>query len=181
MQGLTGIDTPRKVNIVQGEFFVTREADLVVSTLLGSCVAACIRDPFAAIGGINHYLLPGDDVSAASARSEGLHLMELLVNGLMKAGARRDRLEGKLFGGARAVQGLSDIGRQNIAFAEEFLRREGIGYIGGSVGGDRGRRILCWPAMGRVRQSFMAGSEAFSAPRRPVVMTTSTSGDVELF
>lgn len=181
MQDASGISGERKVNLIQGEFFVATDASVFVSTILGSCVAACIRDPIARIGGINHFLLPGDDASAALSVSVGVHLMELLVNGLMKHGARRDGLEAKLFGGARTVQGLSDIGRQNIAFAEDFLRKEGIAYKGGSVGGDRGRRILCWPATGRVRQSLMVGNAAFARPSHPIVPAAATSGDLELF
>ena len=181
MQCTSDVSCGRKVNIVQGEFFVTNESSVLVTTLLGSCVAACIRDPIAGIGGINHFLLPGDDASAASSVRAGVHLMELLVNGLMKEGARRDRLEAKLFGGARTVRGLSDIGRQNIAFAEDFIRKEGIVYLGGSLGGGRGRRIQCWPATGRVRQSLMDGNAAFAEKPRQIIPAATESGDLELF
>ena len=133
----------QRVNIVQGEYFVTDDPNVVVTTLLGSCVAACIRDPIARVGGMNHFLLPAPEVRVRDNDAEryGVHLMELLVNGLLQRGARRDRLEAKLFGGARTVEGLSDIGARNAAFAERFLRNEDIVIVGGSLGGESGRRV----------------------------------------
>ena len=91
---------------------------------------------------MNHFLLPGDDRSfnPRDAERYGVHLMELLVNGLMQLGARRDRLQAKLFGGARVVRGLSDIGRKNGEFAERFLRYEGIAVASQDLGGEQGRR-----------------------------------------
>ena len=110
-----------RFNIVQGEYKVSDDPDVVLTTLLGSCVAACIRDPVKGIGGMNHFLLPGGDVgSSRDSERIGVHLMELLLNGLMRQGAQRERLEAKLFGGARMMQGLSDIGAKNAAFAKTF-------------------------------------------------------------
>ena len=88
---------------------------MVLTTLLGSCVAACIRDPMAGVGGMNHFLLPGGTLGGndRAVQRHGVHAMELLVNDLLKHGARRDRLEAKLFGGARMIDGLTDVGRQN--------------------------------------------------------------------
>src|SRR5579863_8593818 len=108
--------TERRIHIVQGEYRVSTDPDTVVSTLLGSCVAACIRDPIAGVGGMNHFLLPGEGgrpADAQDAERYGDYLMEFLVNGLMQQGAQRDRLEAKLFGGARMMRGLSAIGRKN--------------------------------------------------------------------
>ena len=98
----------QRVNIVQGEFFVSDDPNVVISTLLGSCVAACLHDPLAGIGGMNHFLLPGqlDHDGNGAAERLGVHLMELLVNGLLKLGAGRDRLQAKIFGGAKTVKGL---------------------------------------------------------------------------
>jgi chemotaxis protein CheD len=170
----------QKIHIVQGEYFVSGDPDIVLVTLLGSCVAACIRDPVAGVGGMNHFLLPGADKATHNGEAEryGVHLMELLVNGLLQRGARRDRLEAKLFGGARTVENLSDIGRQNTAFAERFLKTENIAYSGGSCGGENGRRIQFWPVSGRARQAFIAGKEV------PIVVPptpTRADGDVEFF
>jgi chemotaxis protein CheD len=104
--------------------------------------------------------------------------MELLVNGLMQLGASRDRMQAKLFGGARVVRGLSDIGHKNGEFAERFLRYEGIAIVNKDLGGDHGRRIQFWPASGRARRSFIA-AEAVGAERSCGL--TASYGDVELF
>jgi chemotaxis protein CheD len=173
-----------RVHIIQGEYYVADDQDVMVTTILGSCVAACIRDPLAGVGGINHFLLPGTHgrTKAGEAERLGVHLMELLVNGLLKRGARRERLEAKLFGGARTVRGHNDIGKQNVEFAERFLRDEGIANVGGSTGGLRGRRIQYWPVSGRARQILLAGSP--EVERRPIPSTPAVvdnAGELELF
>jgi chemotaxis protein CheD len=176
--------TERRVHIIQGEFFVTDSKDMMVTTILGSCVAACIRDPLAGVGGINHFLLPGEKSGTKSTEAErmGVHLMELLVNGLLKSGARRDRLEAKIFGGARTVQARMDIGRHNVEFAERFLRDEGIMLIGGSTGGAHGRRIQYWPVSGRARQILLAGTPAAPPPAVvPAPAVDKNAGELELF
>jgi chemotaxis protein CheD len=173
-----------RVHLIQGEFFVASERNIMVTTILGSCVAACIRDPLAGVGGINHFLLPGTTSRAKTAEAErmGVHLMELLVNGLLKAGARRDRLEAKLFGGTQTVHAHSDIGKHNVEFAERFLRDEGIAYIGGSTGGVQGRRIQYWPVSGRARQIMLTGAPQIERPvAAPVVATDAHAGELELF
>lgn len=112
----------RRVHVIQGEFKVVNDPDIVLSTILGSCVAACMRDPAAGVGGMNHFLLPGSATSPSSgadATRYGVHLMELLINGLLKQGARRDRLEAKIFGGARTIARFSNVGEQNAAFARQ--------------------------------------------------------------
>lgn len=108
-----------RVNIIQGEWKVLRDPDAVLTTILGSCVAACLWDPVACVGGMNHFLVPGDANSLAGGGDVsryGVHLMELLINGLLKKGAQRHRLEAKIFGGAKMVANLSRVGEQNIAF-----------------------------------------------------------------
>ena len=97
----------------------------------------------------------------------------------MQNGARRNRLEAKLFGGARTMSGLSDIGALNRRFAEEFLHNEGIRIVGGNLGGDKGRRIEYWPVTGRARQILLSGApavEAYAPPAQSPVL-----GDVDLF
>ena len=171
----------RKVNIIQGEFVISGEPDVVLTTLLGSCVAACLRDPVAGIGGMNHFLLPGE--AGHAGLRYGVHAMELLMNGLVKRGARRERLEGKLFGGARLSDHLADVGHQNAAFAERFLREEGIPVVGGSLRGEQGRRIQFWPASGRARQALLSRSEdrIFIAETQRQTEVTSDGGSLELF
>jgi chemotaxis protein CheD len=171
----------RRIHIVQGEYKVSDDPSAVVSTLLGSCVAACIRDPVAGIGGMNHFLLPGEDGRSHKNEAEryGDYLMELLINGLMKQGASRDRLEAKLFGGARMMSGLSDIGRKNAEFAERYLEHEGIAVVGKDLGGSRGRRLQYWPVSGRARQCYVsAGGIDEAVVRTPL---NRNIGDVELF
>jgi chemotaxis protein CheD len=175
-------DQSRVVHVVQGEFFVTDDPQVVLTTLLGSCVAACIFDPLAQVGGMNHFLLPGDGERSQGGESlrYGVYSMELLINGLLRLGAQRNRLEGKLFGGGRMQQGLTDVGALNAVFAERFLKDEGIANVGGSLRGDRGRRIQFWPTLGRARQIFMAERNVFQSERQaPVVAPHDDS--VELF
>jgi chemotaxis protein CheD len=173
----------RRVHVIQGEFCVTDDANVMLTTILGSCVAACMRDPDARVGGMNHFLLPGcnDRSKRLQAESYGVHLMELLVNDLLRHGARRDRLEAKLFGGAATMPGLYDVGTLNGRFAERFLRHEGIAYAGGSLGGDRGRRIQFWPTSGRARQAALRKYEEAPMSNVHVPFVAASAGDLELF
>jgi chemotaxis protein CheD len=172
----------RKIHIVQGEFQVSRDPDIVFSTLLGSCVAACVMDPLAKVGGMNHFLLPGDPASKPQeAERYGVHLMELLINELMKQGARRERLEAKLFGGATMMAGLWDIGKKNGDFARRFLSHEGIQVVNSDLGGTRGRRILYWPSTGKAQLAYMGAKAALPPvePQRP--MPAPVAGEFESF
>jgi chemotaxis protein CheD len=169
----------QRINIVQGEYHVSGLPDLAITTLLGSCVAACINDPVARVGGMNHFLLPGEDTSSPLVARHGVHLMELLINGLLKKGAMRHRLEAKLFGGARTMRGLGDYGSANAKFAQDFLKREGIAIVGGSLGGESGRRIQFWPATGRVRQKIVQTTE--DPLPIPSTAPPEFGGELELF
>jgi len=171
------------VHIVQGEQYVSEDPNVVIATLLGSCVAGCLRDPIARVGGMNHFLLPGGE-GAREDIGFGVHAMELLVNALLAHGARRERIEAKLFGGSCVVAGLTSVGEKNARFAEEFLRREGIRHIGGSLRGDSGRRLQYWPVSGRARQVFMGSTapELIARETRPVATPkTEDAGALELF
>jgi chemotaxis protein CheD len=167
-----------KLHLIQGEHRVVNDADTVLSTILGSCVAACLRDPLAGVGGMNHFLLPGRSDSNEGVQY-GAYAMEVLINALLKRGARRDRLEAKLFGGARMVQGLTDIGSQNAQFARTFLEHEGIAYLGGSLGGSSARRLLYWPVSGVAHQHRLAEQNA-KIPREQTAPPP-FDGEVELF
>jgi chemotaxis protein CheD len=180
----------KKINIVQGEQYVDDNPRVMVTTILGSCIAACIWDRVMGLGGMNHFLLPGDDLAAKNRQAGGeamrfgVHAMELLVNGLLCRGAQRNRLQAKLFGGARMIKGLTDIGELNASFAERFLRAEGIVHVGGSLRGEQGRRIQFWPASGRARQVLLAKEteSILQAERsRPVPSVPPGQGAVELF
>ena len=180
---MLAVQEQRKINIVQGEFAVSSDANAVITTLLGSCVAVCLHDPLLHVGGMNHILLPGEVGQRDPGVSGrlGVHLMELLINGLLKMGATRERLQAKLFGGARTVKGLSDIGRRNIDFATEFLARESIIMLPGSVGGEQGRKLQFMPASGRVRLQMMAQVRDPEPVLPPTLLKPGQSGEVELF
>ena len=166
---------PRVIHVVQGEQAVSDRSDTVITTVLGSCVSACILDLARGIGGMNHFLLPdagpgrGDNRHAAAA-------MERLVNALLKAGAARGNLQAKLFGGAKMLRGLPDIGARNAEAAKLYLRQEGIMLAGADLCGEQARRIRFWPTTGRVQLLLLGRTEQpREAPSAPI------GGDVELF
>lgn len=176
------------VQLTQGDTHVSSDPQELLTTILGSCVAACIRDPQTGVGGMNHFLLP--DGAAADDRNAvryGVNAMELLINGLLKRGAARGRLEAKLFGGANVLAGLSNVGSKNAAFAQRFLADEGIPVVGGNLGGTASRRIQYWPVTGRARQLALdRADEAGLAQRelnraRTIHQAEERGADVELF
>ncbi|WP_137132553.1 chemoreceptor glutamine deamidase CheD [Rhizobium sp. FY34] len=176
-----------RMNIIQGEFKVTDDPNAVITTILGSCVAACLRDPVAGVGGMNHFLLPGDGpggMSGGDMSRYGVHLMELLINGILKRGGRRERLEAKIFGGAKTIASFSNVGEQNAAFATKFLRDEGIKLVGSSVGGDFGRKLEYWPASGRARTYPLTGAETqktAALEQRPARPAKPVESSIEFF
>ncbi|HYZ64636.1 MAG TPA: chemotaxis protein CheD [Acetobacteraceae bacterium] len=174
--------TEHRILVVQGEFHISSSPDVILSTLLGSCVAVCLYDPVACVGGMNHFLLPGTEREAdgSAPLRYGAHAMELLVNGLLKRGAQRGRLEAKLFGGARMLAGLTDLGKRNAEFACEYVRRENIAFKSGSLRGERGRRVEFWPHSGRTRQLWIGNSAAVFASES-YVAPAPEPGTVELF
>jgi chemotaxis protein CheD len=140
------------VQLLQGHTYVSTSADEVITTILGSCIAACIRDARTGIGGMNHFLLPDGGGDDRNAQRFGVNAMEMLINGITSRGGARHTMEAKLFGGANVVQRFTAIGSRNAEFAKRFLEDEGIPVIGGDVGGTAPRRIQYWPASGRARQ-----------------------------
>jgi chemotaxis protein CheD len=166
--------------VVQGTYAVSSKADEVIQTLLGSCVATCMHDPVAKIGGLNHFLLPGDSQATSNTLSYGTHAMEMLINSLMRLGARRERLQAKLFGGARMMTSGKDIGVQNGEFAKRFLERERILCTSVSLGGLQARKIRMYPTTGAVQQMFVG--EATIVPVAPPPPTkVAGGGELELF
>ncbi|MGL5117410.1 MAG: chemoreceptor glutamine deamidase CheD [Beijerinckiaceae bacterium] len=145
------------INVAPGQFEIASGDGQVLSTVLGSCVAACIRDRTLGIGGMNHFLLPGEEgegggraVSNDDMRI-GSAAMEFLINGLIRKGACRSRMEAKVFGGARMLAGNKEIGvgERNIIFVRRFLNREGLPIISEHLGGERARRVNFEPISGR--------------------------------
>ncbi len=174
----------RRIHVIQGNFVVTDDANVMLTTILGSCVSACIRDPLAAIGGMNHFLLPGEGQQRGNEQAVcyGVHAMELLVNALLQRGAQRNRLEAKLFGGGHVLACSNDIGAQNADFAQRFLKHEGLNLVAASLRGFGGRRIQYWPVSGRARQIMLERDDpSLFAPERSSPVVQSSSDDVELF
>lgn len=169
----------KSVLVIQGEYKISDDPNVMLATLLGSCVSACIRDPIAGVGGMNHFLLAGGTASDARYNAEryGVHAMELLVNGLLQLGAQRHRLEAKLFGGAKTLDGVVDVGGTNAEFAESFIEREGIKLMSACLLGTRGRRVNFWPVSGRARRIFIAKP----VPLKPVAPAPVAHGALELF
>ncbi|MBM9593053.1 chemotaxis protein CheD [Roseitranquillus sediminis] len=163
----SGAEAHEFVQVRQGAHALGRGPDDVVGAILGSCVAACIWDPLAHVGGMNHILLPGRTVSGYVFDGHGACSMERLINALLKEGASRGRLRAKVFGGATMVPGLGDIGARNAAFLEAYLRREGIPCDGGSLGGNRARMVRFWPYTGRARQRLVDRVGEVVAPPKP--------------
>jgi chemotaxis protein CheD len=180
-------DAFKRLHVIQGEYKVVNDPNVVLTTVLGSCVAACLRDPVAGVGGMNHFLLPGSAEAMASggdATRYGVHLMELLINGLLKQGARRDRLEAKIFGGAKTIASFSNVGQQNAEFATRFLSDEGIPILSSSTGGDAGRKLEFWPVSGRARQYALTGAETqktVALEQKPVFVPKPAENSIEFF
>lgn len=149
--------------ILPGEYYVTCE-DEIIGTVLGSCVSACIRDTVLGIGGMNHFMLPSrlnsiemhttvNQISEAACY--GNYAMENLINDILKIGGQRKHLEVKLFGGARVVGGLSDIGEKNCDFVREYLKTEAMHIAAEDLRGDQARKIIFYPRTGRVRVKWL--------------------------
>ncbi|MEM7722413.1 MAG: chemotaxis protein CheD [Pseudomonadota bacterium] len=164
-------------HLIQGEFFITDDPTVVVSTLLGSCVAACFRDPMLGIGGMNHFLLPGHDPGVSTSIRYGAHAMEQLINGLLRRGAQRHRLEVWLLGGANVLNGMTRIGDANARFAQDFALEEGFRTRGTDLGGRLGRKVRFHPVSGKVEVAPLASP----VPEKPPYPTPAKGGEIELF
>lgn len=174
--------THDRVRIAAGDVFVTGR-DVEITTVLGSCVAACVRDPVAGIGGMNHFMLPDDaQLDNPISTRYGVHAMELLLGALVRRGALRDRIELKLFGGANAL-GLSDVGARNAEFALAFAEREGLRVAAHDLAGARGRRLAYRPRSGVALVGYLRdAAEALAGDRRELARVADVgTGSIELF
>jgi chemotaxis protein CheD len=179
------------VKLLPGEFFVARE-DILLSTVLGSCVSACIWDPALKIGGMNHFMLPGDSspdpapITAASGRY-GVFAMEQLINEIIKRGGRKSSLEAKVFGGGAVLRNFStiNVGDRNAEFVMDFLRTEKIRVSSQDLLDIHPRRVAFFPVTGRALSKKLMQTEAslVTAEQKYNVRlnTTTVGGDVELF
>lgn len=172
----------KKLTVIQGQAHASDDIHVEMNTILGSCVATCLFDPIARIGGMNHFLLaepPETSRSDGFDNNYGLYLMELLINEMLQLGAAKSRLKGRLYGGANINADLGAIGPANAAFARDFLAREGIEKVFEDLEGSRARRIQFRPASGLVRCREV---EPVAAPKdKPLVRPQSALGNVELF
>jgi chemotaxis protein CheD len=187
-------DTHRwTVKILPGEYYVTR-SDEAITTVLGSCISACIRDPIAKVGGMNHFMLPEDN-SARDAKRDapvvlstryGSHAMESLINDLLKLGAQRQRMQIKIFGGGRVLTAMTDIGARNIEFVISYLNLERLPIDAQDVGGDQPRKVIYFPKDGKVRVRKLRPIENRGVSDRErqyldSLRTKDDGGDIELF
>lgn len=179
---MTAAPPSLQITIVQGECRVAHDPEVTLTTLLGSCIACCLFDPAAAIGGMNHFLLgdlpEGARLGIADSERYGLFAMEQLVNAMLKGGASRANMRAHLYGGANIHAGMRAIGDANTDFARRFLRQDGIRLVHQDTGGAAARRVEFQAARGRAR-SRAAGD----APPPPAVLPAPPTGcgTVELF
>lgn len=179
------VDRPA-VKLLPGEFYVTGE-DLALSTVLGSCISACIHDPQAGVGGMNHFMLPDAEGGGTSARY-GNYAMEILINELLKHGARRECLQAKVFGGGAVLKGFTDtnVGARNVQFVLAYLKAERIPVVARDLGDVCPRKICYLPVEGRamVRRLTVAAVEpdlASESAYRSRLVVAPVAGSIELF
>lgn len=139
------------IKVSPGEYQVTSEP-VVLTTTLGSCIAACIYDPIRKIGGMNHFMLPDEspDQEQNHPLRYGLYAMEKLINEMMKLGSNRQDMLFKVCGGGDMMQGKTDIGIQNIAFILDFIEKDGLQLRSSDLGGNQPRRVAYFPTTGRL-------------------------------
>jgi chemotaxis protein CheD len=140
--------------ILPGEYYYTGK-DMLIVTVLGSCVSACIRDRATGLGGMNHFMLPdgGDSNSPVSASMRyGTYAMEVLINDLLKAGARRENMEAKVFGGGAVLRGFSaiNVGERNATFVTNFLKTEKMRVVAEDLNDVYPRKVYFFPRSGKV-------------------------------
>jgi len=181
------------VKLLPGQFYVTENPEVIV-TVLGSCIAACIRDPESGIGGMNHFMLPvfkgeakkWDPSTANPVNRFGDYAMEHLINTIMAHGGHKDNLEIKLFGGSRIVKNMSDIGEQNIRFVFDFLKQENLSVAASDVSGNCPRKVYYFPETGRVRLKKLSSLHNNTIIEREThymheINKKSVTGEVDLF
>ncbi len=144
------------VKVLPGEYFVTDE-NLMLITVLGSCIAACLWDSRAGVGGMNHFMLPEGDSTDVSGRY-GSYAMELLINDMMKLGARREFMQAKIFGGAQVIQSFTNmnVGERNTQFVRDYLRTERIPIVSEDVLDVYPRKLVFFGTTGRAMVKRLA-------------------------
>jgi len=142
------------VKLLPGEHYVTQSSEEMIVTVLGSCVSACIRDPRAGVGGMNHFMLPesthGEWGQASASLRYGNFAMERLINDIIRLGGRRSNLEIKVFGGANVLGNGGTIGHKNSEFIQSYLKAECLPIAARHLYGGNPRRVHYFPSTGKV-------------------------------
>jgi chemotaxis protein CheD len=145
--------------ILPGEYYVTTKNESV-TTVLGSCISACIRDAVTGVGGMNHFMLPetnkqklnaGAEAVVGNATRYGNYAMEHLINMIISNGGKRKNLEVKVFGGGKIIPTMGDVGLNNINFVLEYIDAEGLNLISQDLGDIYPRKLIYFPKTGKVR------------------------------
>lgn len=179
-----------RVKIDPGCYYVTKSTEEILVTILGSCVAVCMRDPVAGVGGMNHFLLAesasGEWGGVTAATRYGNHAMETLINDIIHMGGVRTRFETKIFGGGHVIDSNLAIGANNVKFAEEYLANEGMPIAAKHVGGFHPRRIHYSPQTGKVQMLLLrrqADAAVFrkEAEVKRQIQKKPVENDIELF
>jgi chemotaxis protein CheD len=177
--------------ILPGEYYYTGRSMLIV-TVLGSCVSACIRDRLTGLGGMNHFMLPdggGDAGSPVSASMRyGTFAMEVLINDLLKAGARRENLEAKVFGGGAVLRGFSamNVGERNASFVMNFLKTERIPVLAEDLNDIYPRKVYFFPRTGKVMVKKLMQTQNDTLAKRELdyarrLKVEPVGGEIDLF
>jgi chemotaxis protein CheD len=176
--------------IYQGDFYVSSRPELFLTTVLGSCIAVCMRDPVAGCGGMNHFLLPdaetrGDHLPGLALRY-GSYSIERLINSILSRGGRRERLEIKVFGGANVLAGLSNVGDRNVGFIEHYFAKERLSIAAADLRGVLPRKLRYFPTTGRALVSELRDLDAVEAVRTETIMRSKiafdkVSGSIDIF
>ena len=177
--------------ILPGEYYVTKREMLLVTTL-GSCVSACVRDRTSGIGGMNHFMLPENVQEqggwGASSTRYGTYAMEMLINQLLKLGARRENLEAKLFGGGAVIKHMSatNVGERNAKFGLDYMKTEGIPVIAKDLLDIYPRKVYVFPSTGRVLVKKLRNfhNDTIAIREREYssrLVESKVEGDIELF
>ena len=178
------------VKVFPGEFYVTSKPNETLVTVLGSCVAACIRDPYKGIGGMNHFMLPLEHSGGWNGQTQSMRFgnfaMEKLINELIKAGCSRNALEIKVFGGGNVTETRNLIGTENAEFVLRYLKAEGLSVAARDLGGRLPRRINYFPITGKVVRRLLGSADTNAIAREESEYANSlssrtTAGDIELF
>ena len=175
------------VKVLPGEYFVSTE-DMVLMTVLGSCISACIWDGRIRAGGMNHFMLPDGDASDGFGRY-GSYAMELLINEMLKKGARRESMQAKVFGGAQVMAGFTsmNVGERNTKFVLDYLATERIPVVSQDVLDRHPRKVCFFPVTGKALVKRLAHThpETLAVEERKgnaaVVARSTFGGSVDLF